>query len=544
MANLEELDEVLQNVNIGENLENAEINFDNEFDDISDDSNHLKQVSYSDQSPHDVYKNLSPLQHSFNYATKKLEATSPIPVQYLFTGTLALIVSYFISLIINAKKNSDSEKYIENVLRPKLLAQIAKNVEDDNKRLQEEVNRRKLEKEREMRRSKEEEEEMQRKISENEQETAELPKIPVLEDDEILKDLKAQAKEIDKNIQRITNENNLYQERYNQAVATINKYQMLNNSNDSNSSELSEEQLLKSQVEKLQKQDQTLSQKQSDLKTTKRKLQSEITAQKTIKRSTNEKKSSSDRKIKDLQRDIDNENRTIEAYQKIVDGDTKIVEQKQNLQNEKDEKLKNTESQIENLKTDFKSLVKECMKMNKSEKSTGKILSGQEKVEKLTDDSDLINQIAYIKESISSLEFEIDTVEDDFKEKYNQAVEMQKKFSDKEKEVADINRELKQWETKHRIVKEFHDKRENENSTALGVEAMEDKLNDQELEDLGEEEISLRQGVVMGKETNANLKRKVQELERKKRDDINQLRFGVMTMIFEVFIDFVINFIS
>ena len=107
MANLEELDEVLQNVNIGENLENAEINFDSEFDDISDDSNHLKQVSYSDQSPHEVhevYQNLSPLQHSFNYATKKLEATSPIPVQYLFTGTLALIVSYLISIIINAKK--------------------------------------------------------------------------------------------------------------------------------------------------------------------------------------------------------------------------------------------------------------------------------------------------------------------------------------------------------------------------------------------------------------------------------------------------------
>ena len=102
------------------------------------------------------------------------------------TGTLALIVSYLISLIINAKKNSDSEKYIENVLRPKLLAQIAKNVENDNKRLQEEVNRRKLEKESEQRRSKEEEE-MQKKI-EDEQESAELPKVPALEEDEILKE--------------------------------------------------------------------------------------------------------------------------------------------------------------------------------------------------------------------------------------------------------------------------------------------------------------------------------------------------------------------
>lgn len=231
-----------------------------------------------------------------NLLNQRLQKSSiGLQPNLIYTSSLAVMVGFLITLVLNYKKSKDEEHYINTVLKPKMIKNIQENIKKDNERIKKLIAEKqdKLEQER---LEKEAQANSQRTLSDD---TVTMTNENLLKDDdesppnsENINNNLTELEILEQEIVKLQNEEeNELRPTYNTLVAN---YQDNQNALTSMQNELNETRNLSSS---LQKESISLDKKLLSLKKDLRSIEGQFNEQKKMQRKHNENKSKNERKL-------------------------------------------------------------------------------------------------------------------------------------------------------------------------------------------------------------------------------------------------------
>ena len=388
------------------------------------------------------------------FLTKRLNSTSPIPSSYIYTSSFAILFSLFLSFVVNYKKQNDEEKYIQEVLRPKLIESICKNIEKDNEDMEKYLEEKRVQKE------KEKEELANKRLKSSEsmysQETltnerGDADKEEDKEDEDAEKEdqkteTELKLQETNQQVQSLTQENIDLSNNYNNNL--VQSYQKNQQKLQETTSTLSNK---KSNQDTLSEQVTLLEKTLLKLKENNKEINGKVGDQKKLQRKHNDLKSRTDRKSVQVKKDIEIENKKISVLKEQVVIEDQSISQKNVMITEKDNTLYENESKIEDAKRNFNSLNKSFNKLNANAK-----LSNQEKLNLLTESSEVELELEAVKEEIASLQYIFETNEEDYKVQLAAHDDTVKMLKEKKDEKMRKEEDLRRKKTRLRVSKDFY----------------------------------------------------------------------------------------